>query len=201
MWKQIFDLRRCIAPRKSMLYCTEAKLSVNEKSKSISEQFADAIEAAKAKKKQKKISAPVSDSYKPRFSYSGFLRKTTWIYKDQKPSFNNSQTTVSDVKTANTKPNESKYNELDDVIKKNCKNFCLMMAYSGSNYYGMQFNEGVATIEDQLFSAMLKNNWITEEIYKNPWKIKFQRGSRTDRGVSAVRQCCSLYLRKLLKSN
>lgn len=70
------------------------------------------------------------------------------------------------------------------------------MGFSGTKYSGMQYNKDCETIEDNLFRAMLKTEWITEENMRKPWTIEFQRGSRTDRGVSAARQCCSLLLRK-----
>lgn len=59
-----------------------------------------------------------------------------------------------------------------------------------------QKTEGVVTIEGILFKAMLDSNWITYASYKKPHKIKYQQASRTDKGVSAARQCCSILLRK-----
>lgn len=53
------------------------------------------------------------------------------------------------------------------------------------------------TVEGMLLKAMLENNWIQMASYKQPKSIKFQEGSRTDKGVSATRQCCSILLRKL----
>lgn len=60
----------------------------------------------------------------------------------------------------------------------------------------MQRNPDVNTIEDELLKAMLKNKIITEEAFNQPQTIHFQRAARTDKGVSAFRQCCSLKLRK-----
>lgn len=74
--------------------------------------------------------------------------------------------------------------------------YCMLMGYSGTNYYGMQLNEGYRTIESELLSAMLKCGWITEKDERKPQNFNFQRASRTDRGVSAARQCCSMVLRK-----
>lgn len=78
-------------------------------------------------------------------------------------------------------------------------NHCMMLSYSGTKYYGIQRlrQEGAPTIEEVLFKAMLDNKWITDEAFEQPFSIRFQQGSRTDKGVSAVRQCCSIRLREL----
>lgn len=57
-------------------------------------------------------------------------------------------------------------------------------------------NPETKTIEEDLLKAMLKNNWITEDAFKQIQTIQFQRAARTDKGVSAARQCVSLKLRK-----
>lgn len=74
------------------------------------------------------------------------------------------------------------------------------MGYSGSKYFGMQYQstKDVVTIEEQLLKAMLHSKWITQGDYKQPQRIKYQHSSRTDKGVSAARQCCSIYLRRSL---
>uniref|UniRef100_A0A1B0D9A1 Pseudouridylate synthase 1 homolog n=1 Tax=Phlebotomus papatasi TaxID=29031 RepID=A0A1B0D9A1_PHLPP len=74
------------------------------------------------------------------------------------------------------------------------KKSVILLGYSGKDYYGMQRNPDVKTVEQELLAAMLKNNWITEEAYNFPQSIGFQRAARTDKGVSAVRQCVSLKL-------
>lgn len=76
----------------------------------------------------------------------------------------------------------------------------IVMGYSGVNYYGMQRNPGFSTIEEELLMAMKKCEWITPESYDQPQWIGFQRAARTDKGVSAMTQCVSLKLRKLLES-
>lgn len=68
------------------------------------------------------------------------------------------------------------------------------MGYCGANYYGMQRNPDVKTIEGELLGAMLKQKWITEEGHELPQQIQFQRAARTDKGVSAARQCVSMKL-------
>ena len=75
--------------------------------------------------------------------------------------------------------------------------FCLLLGFAGGNYYGMQFNESVNTIEDEMLKAMVKQKWILPEHLAKPWTFDFVRGSRTDRGVSAARMNVSMVLRKL----
>ncbi|EFN89459.1 tRNA pseudouridine synthase A [Harpegnathos saltator] len=69
-----------------------------------------------------------------------------------------------------------------------------MLGYLGKNYYGMQRNPGMKTIEEDLVNALLKANLITTEQFENLRTINFQRAARTDKGVSAVRQIVSLKL-------
>lgn len=74
----------------------------------------------------------------------------------------------------------------------------MLLGYSGGKYVGMQMqrNTDSNTIEEYLLQALLKNEWMTKKAYKLPHTIEFQRAARTDKGVSAARQCCSLLLRK-----
>lgn len=82
----------------------------------------------------------------------------------------------------------------EDRVKR--RKFCLLLGYAGANYFGMQRNPEVSTIEEVLLTAMLKHKWITDEGFKQPQMVHFQRAARTDKGVSAARQCVSLKLRK-----
>lgn len=75
------------------------------------------------------------------------------------------------------------------VKRKKC---AVLLGYSGVNYYGMQRNIGMATIEDELMKAMLKHKWIDQEVFDRPQQGMFQRCARTDKGVSAARQLVSL---------
>lgn len=74
----------------------------------------------------------------------------------------------------------------------------VLLGYSGVNYCGMQRNPRVATIEEELQKAMLKHGWMNEEGFNNPQQAFFQRAARTDKGVSAARQCVSMKLRMCL---
>ncbi|CAH0760516.1 unnamed protein product [Diatraea saccharalis] len=77
-------------------------------------------------------------------------------------------------------------------IKK--KKMALLLGYCGVDYYGMQRNPGVRTIEEDLFKAMLDAKYVTEDDFNNQQNTQFQRSSRTDKGVSAARQVVSLKL-------
>lgn len=79
-------------------------------------------------------------------------------------------------------------------IKK--KKSLLLLAYSGVNYFGMQRNPEMKTIEEELLKAMLNAKWITQDGYELPQQMQFQRAARTDKGVSAMHQIVSLKLRK-----
>lgn len=83
----------------------------------------------------------------------------------------------------------------EEKIKR--RKYLVVLGYAGANYIGMQRNPDVNTIEEEILKAMLKSNLITEDAFQQPQYIHFQRAARTDKGVSAARQCISLKLRKL----
>lgn len=110
---------------------------------------------------------------KPR--YDGRKKKRQW-----------EQDNIVDEKRAKMDP--------EDKIRR--KKFCVILGYAGAKYIGMQRNPGVKTIEEELLKAMLKNELITKDAFQQPQYTHFQRAARTDKGVSAARQCISLKLRK-----
>lgn len=123
------------------------------------------------------------DGYVPRFQYNGFVKKSHWQFYDENRLIRE----------------QSPETELQFNYRMRKKHkYCILMAFAGGNYYGMQYNVSVNTIEDRLLNAMVKNQWILEEHLEKPWLFDFQRGSRTDRGVSAARQNVSAVLRKYL---
>ncbi|XP_051863946.1 pseudouridylate synthase 1 homolog isoform X2 [Drosophila albomicans] len=79
-----------------------------------------------------------------------------------------------------------------DRIKR--KKSAILLSYCGANYFGMQRNPGMQTIEEELFKVMLKHKWITEDSFEQVQIACFQRAARTDKGVSAARQVCSVKL-------
>ena len=58
----------------------------------------------------------------------------------------------------------------------------------------MQRNVGYKTIEGELLAAFSKAGVIDPEWEDNPQKAFFQRASRTDKGVSALKMIISLKL-------
>uniref|UniRef100_A0A158R5Y5 Pseudouridylate synthase 1 homolog n=1 Tax=Syphacia muris TaxID=451379 RepID=A0A158R5Y5_9BILA len=70
----------------------------------------------------------------------------------------------------------------------------MLLSYSGKRYFGMQLQKDAPTIEGCLLDAMYKCSYITEEQKNRPYSFYFQRASRTDRSVSALRQVCSMKL-------
>lgn len=86
--------------------------------------------------------------------------------------------------------------DIETVQRIKRKNYAMMLSYLGKDYYGMQRNPGMKTIEEDLINALLKADLITTEHFENIRGINFQRAARTDKGVSAIRQVVSLKLRK-----
>ncbi|XP_011633417.1 LOW QUALITY PROTEIN: tRNA pseudouridine synthase A [Pogonomyrmex barbatus] len=84
--------------------------------------------------------------------------------------------------------------ESEMVQKVKRKNHAMLLGYVGKDYYGMQRNPGMKTIEEDLITALLKADLITMKHFDNIRAINFQRAARTDKGVSAVRQIVSLKL-------
>ncbi|XP_052842091.1 pseudouridylate synthase 1 homolog isoform X1 [Drosophila gunungcola] len=108
------------------------------------------------------------------------LKRKKWVdWKEQ-----DAQDAASGVKRAPFDPAER--------IKR--KKSAILLSYCGANYYGMQRNPGMQTIEEELFKAMLKHKWITEDSFEQVQIACFQRAARTDKGVSAARQVCSVKL-------
>ncbi|KAL3989956.1 tRNA pseudouridine(38-40) synthase [Acanthocheilonema viteae] len=72
--------------------------------------------------------------------------------------------------------------------------YALLLAYQGKKYNGMQVQKDFPTVEGELFKAMAKCRYISEDDVLNPVRFSFQRAARTDRSVSAARQMCSMRL-------
>lgn len=144
--------------------------------------------------------------YKPR--YDGRAKKRNWVdYSKQEgsrdapagSSRNNPRDDDDDEDAAAaTAEKRAAFNPADRIKRKKC---AVLLGYSGVNYFGMQRNPEMRTIEEELLAAMLRCKWITEEGYKQAQTIQFQRAARTDKGVSAARQCVSVKLRKCPNQN
>lgn len=150
--------------------------------KSFTDQFTEVI--AQIKENKHKIRNPPPQTYTPRYVYTGKVSRHKW-----KPI------TVDDLKNQDLNKDETDGADLEKRVK-----HCMLMSYSGANYVGMQRQKqwSIPTIERELLQAMVKNKWITEKAHRLPYLIDFQRASRTDKGVSAARQCCSVLLRKYM---
>ncbi|TRY77467.1 hypothetical protein TCAL_16988 [Tigriopus californicus] len=72
------------------------------------------------------------------------------------------------------------------------KKVACLVSFSGINYYGMQRNPSCPTIEEELLRAFRDAGAIPSEWYDNMQKSFFQRASRTDKGVSAIKMIISL---------
>ncbi|KAI8585928.1 pseudouridine synthase [Geranomyces variabilis] len=68
----------------------------------------------------------------------------------------------------------------------------LLMGYCGTGYNGMQINPGVVTLESELHKALAAAGAVSKDNADNPAKINFMRAARTDKGVHAAGQVCSL---------
>ncbi|XP_065352616.1 pseudouridylate synthase 1 homolog [Cloeon dipterum] len=87
---------------------------------------------------------------------------------------------------------ESKRPRVEARVRR--KKVALLMGYSGQGYFGMQRNHQMRTIEDELFKAMLKADFASQEECDFPHTLFFQRAARTDKNVSAAKQIVSLKL-------
>ncbi|KAK3919491.1 tRNA pseudouridine synthase A [Frankliniella fusca] len=75
------------------------------------------------------------------------------------------------------------------------KQYAVLLCYHGENYLGLQFNDNGPTIESHLFAALIRAGFVSKSDYKESrYKLRYTRASRTDSGVSALRQTISLSL-------
>lgn len=152
---------------------------MSEETKEIKTDLAEKVPATK-KEQENKPKEKLSWDKKPK--YNGAFKKRKWNFNRRDDS---------DEKRVRTNPEER--------VKK--RKYCMLMAFGGAKYFGMQRNPGVNTIEAELLKALHKTKMINDEGFNQPQMIHFQRAARTDKGVSAVRQCCSMKLRKFVFRN
>ncbi|XP_053200553.1 pseudouridylate synthase 1 homolog isoform X2 [Panonychus citri] len=96
---------------------------------------------------------------------------------------------------------EKKLKTETDLVRVKHKKFAILISYCGVNYYGLQRNNDVKTIEGDLFDAFLKLNLIKQEHYERPQEFYFQRAARTDKGVSAIKQILSCRMPESFQSS
>merc|ERR1719361_2367343 len=70
---------------------------------------------------------------------------------------------------------------------KRARKVALMISFSGKDHLGMQRNNPYPTIEEDLLKALKSSGAIAPEWYDKPQLAHFQRASRTDKGVPAVK--------------
>lgn len=75
---------------------------------------------------------------------------------------------------------------------KRAKKVAVMISFSGKDYLGMQRNPPYPTIEEELLKAFKSAGVIAPDWYDRPQQAYFQRASRTDKGVSAIKMVISL---------
>ena len=74
------------------------------------------------------------------------------------------------------------------------RKYALCLGYLGTEYQGLQINPGAITIEAILEKALFLTGGIDENNFGNIQKVSWSRTARTDKGVHAVSQCCSMKL-------
>eukprot|EP01012_Entosiphon_sulcatum_P056065 TRINITY_DN7903_c0_g1_i1.p1 TRINITY_DN7903_c0_g1~~TRINITY_DN7903_c0_g1_i1.p1 ORF type:complete len:546 (-),score=81.82 TRINITY_DN7903_c0_g1_i1:24-1634(-) len=74
------------------------------------------------------------------------------------------------------------------------KAVALLFGYLGTRFAGLQINPGVHTVEEDLLKALALAKYIPPTRPDEMFKIHWQRASRTDKGVHAVRNVLSLRL-------
>ncbi|GJQ87875.1 hypothetical protein Trydic_g1146 [Trypoxylus dichotomus] len=130
-----------------------------------------------------KISEKMCDSpnvlKKPR--YDGRTKKRKWEER----------------RTDNGEAFETKKEKNEERIKR--RKYALLLGYSGVDYYGMQRNPTMKTIEEELFKVLLTTDLINEEAFNQIQTIHYQRAARTDKGVSAARQVVSIKLPEVIQ--
>lgn len=66
------------------------------------------------------------------------------------------------------------------------RKIAMLIGYNGKDYYGLQINKGMRTIESDILKALTEVECTPQEHADIPQKMSFQRACRTDKGVSAV---------------
>uniref|UniRef100_W8BKC4 Pseudouridylate synthase 1 homolog n=3 Tax=Ceratitis capitata TaxID=7213 RepID=W8BKC4_CERCA len=153
--------------------------SLKQNSKGFSAVMSEALDKLEQKQIQNKIEHETAiEQVKSTKRQKRELKRRKWV------DWNTQDEQAGDTKRAAFDP-------ANRVKRKKC---AMLLSYCGAKYFGMQRNPGMQTIEEELFKAMLKHKWITEESFEAAQAACFQRAARTDKGVSAARQVCSIKL-------
>ncbi|CAM9246586.1 unnamed protein product [Ascophyllum nodosum] len=85
-----------------------------------------------------------------------------------------------------------------DVSK---KKVALLISYWGSNYQGLQINEGARTVEAELELALYLAGAVSKDNFGNLRKVSWSRSGRTDKGVHAAAQARGIISLKMTYPN
>ncbi|ORX45882.1 tRNA pseudouridine synthase [Hesseltinella vesiculosa] len=100
--------------------------------------------------------------------------------KERKSHFKNTRTWTDD------EPKRPKQEDGEKEARFPKRKVALLFGYSGTGYYGLQFNPNVPTIEQALFDALVKARAISKDNSTDPKKVQWGRTARTDKGVHAA---------------
>eukprot|EP00904_Undaria_pinnatifida_P010899 jgi/Undpi1/693/HiC_scaffold_10.g04157.m1 len=67
------------------------------------------------------------------------------------------------------------------------KKVALLISYWGSNYQGLQINEGAQTVEAELELALYLAGAMSKDNFGNPRKVSWSRSGRTDKGIISLK--------------
>jgi len=89
----------------------------------------------------------------------------------------------------NLDENRIKYPEDAKTVK---RKVALLLAFIGKDYFGFQVNPGRKTIQGEIELALYRSGMLSEINFGNPFKYGWSNSARTDKGVHACAQVCSL---------
>ncbi|KAL3228919.1 tRNA pseudouridine synthase 1 [Nakaseomyces bracarensis] len=72
----------------------------------------------------------------------------------------------------------------------------IILGYIGTAYHGMQYNEGVRTIEGEVFRALCASGCISPSNSDDIGKNSLSRATRTDKGVHALANLLTLKMQR-----
>mmetsp|Transcript_13959 Transcript_13959/g.26266 ORF Transcript_13959/g.26266 Transcript_13959/m.26266 type:complete len:524 (+) Transcript_13959:330-1901(+) len=96
---------------------------------------------------------------------------------------NNNNNTEDDLASSTAENNNSKLPK---------RKVALLLQFVGTNYSGMQINEGKRTIQAEIELALYKAGMLTKPNFGYPKKYSWSNSARTDKGVHACAQVCSV---------
>lgn len=87
------------------------------------------------------------------------------------------------------KKNLIKYPDDAKILK---KKVALLLAFIGKEYSGFQVNPGQKTLQGEIELALYRAGMLSEINFGNPFKYSWSNSARTDKGVHACAQVCSM---------